>query len=278
MKQIIERKPGDAPMTGMVTSESSPRFRRRAITVSIMVHAGLLVALLCWYIPHRESKPSQASSVPTGNDGQSSNPSGYSTAPVSNPKIPAAQIQSSLKSTLEQIDNLPDEQKLTELEKNLRRLNAISDPESVVQTSHVIADALQLVPGPMPLEENPTGSFDSETAQIHDVIRARNDKGNWTYKSVLVDSDGRTQTVAMPLVEGETTYNTFQQMKKYPMAAGIYRQLVMPMLQKMIAAMDVAEREALKTGRDQNDGNTDRLPDPIGSLPSDEQDAASAER
>ena len=44
------------------------------------------------------------------------------------------------------------------------------------------------------------------------------------------------------------------------------------------AAMDVAEREALKTVRDQNNGNTDRLLDPIGSLPSDGQDEATAER
>ena len=40
----------------------------------------------------------------------------------------------------------------------------------------------------------------------------------------------------MTQAEGEAIYETFQQMKKFPVAAGIYRSVVMPMIQKTLEA------------------------------------------
>ena len=139
---------------------------------------------------------------------------------------------------------MSDERKLSELEKNLARLQAIATEESVREVTNLIAGSLDLDPGPLPAEQPPGGAFDPETAQLHDVARERRENGKWEYTSVLVDASGRTQTVTMSEAEGETAYRTFEQLKRYPMAEGIYRQLVMPMIQKMIRASELTERAA----------------------------------
>ena len=40
--------------------------------------------------------------------------------------------------------------------------------------------------------------------------------------------------------EGETVYQTFQTMKRFPMAQGLYRSVVMPLMQKMLDSKDAA--------------------------------------
>ena len=52
----------------------------------------------------------------------------------------------------------------------------------------------------------------------------------------MVDDSGREMEVPMTEAEGEGMYQTFQQMKKFPVAAGIYRKVVMPMIQKTLEA------------------------------------------
>ena len=264
--------------TKLVTGAStvSRRVRRRAFVFSILFHSALLIALLFWYLPHRGVDDSPAVEHGSSGGGKDVAQQRYSIPPVSNPEVPADQMDASVQSMLDQINDLPDDQKLSELEKNLKRLNSISNAESVSQASQTIAKTLSLAPGAVPRSESPSGIFDSETAQIHDVIRERDGDTGWSYKSVLVDSAGRTQTVAMPPGEGETSYNTFQQLKNYPMAEGIYRQLVMAMLQKMIGAMDVAKQEALRSQRTRPDQDSDRAVEPTSGAPADDEDGSAA--
>lgn len=229
------------------------RNHRRAILISVLVHLGLLVSLLCWYIPHRsktEALPDRQSAASDSGDPVTSRtpPSSPST---SGEDVPAEQIQASLESAMEQTGGLSTEQKLSELEKNLKRLNSISSPESIQDTTDKIAETLGLSSGPTPSSKPAQGAFDTATAQIHDVTRARQEDGSWIYHTVLVDKAGRTQQVELAEAEGKSTYNTFQQLKKFPMAEGIYRQLVMPMLQSVLDAADAADKQAHRLKQEQ---------------------------
>ena len=143
--------------------------------------------------------------------------------------------------------NCRTNKKLSELEKNLKRLDRVSDAESVEQVTTTIADTLGL--DTQTYQRKPTvaeGPFDPSTAQIEDVTRTKSDDGTWVYESVLVDAEGRRQNVPMSESDGETTYEAFQQMKRFPMAEGIYRSVVMPLIQKTIAAAEIAKEAAAK--------------------------------
>lgn len=94
-----------------------------------------------------------------------------------------------------------------------------------------------------------SGSFDTDTSQLQEVIRTQDESGRWQYESVLVDAEGRTMTVPMSAAEGETVYNTFESMKQFPMAEGIYRGVVMPLLQRMVKARELAVKAASEAER-----------------------------
>ncbi len=229
------------------------RNRRRAILISVLFHAVLLFALLWWYIPRRSNTAASSSkqSALSGSSGQAPVKEPRLLAATSGEHVPSEQIKASLESAMEQTDGLSNERKLSELEKNLNRLNSISSPESIQATTDKIAETLGLASGPSPSPSPAQGPFDTGTAQIHDVTRTRQENGSWSYHSMLVDKDGRTQSVELTEAEGEVTYSTFQQLKKFPMAEGIYRQLVMPMLQSVLDAADAAEEQARRLRQEQ---------------------------
>ena len=224
--------------------------RKRAIVLSIAFHAVAAVVLLCWYVPRHQAKPGSermAATAATVGDSSIADQRGGDPGipkPSESVEVAPEEIQASLKTQMEAVEKLSDEQKLSELEKNLKRLDAISNPESVRQVTDTIADSLGLEPGNVPAENPIEGTFDADTAQLHDVEKVADETGGFRYESVLVDSQGRTQRVPMSVADGETAYNAFQQMKRYPMAAGIYRQIVMPLVQRMIEATEAAQRAA----------------------------------
>jgi hypothetical protein len=228
---------------------------RPAIIVSVVVHLVLAAVLLFWYLPKRnqaDSETRQASATaPASQRGESQKPP--PPEPVAD--VPNEQIEKSVQSQIEQVKQLPDEKKLSELEKNLRRLDAIANPESVEDVSGKIASTLGLNTEQYQPKATPAaGVFDANTAQLQDVTRTRSASGMWQYESVLVDAGGRTMKVPMSAAEGETVYNTFEQMKKFPLAQGIYRSVVMPLIQKMLSAEDAASKASIAAERlQQND-------------------------
>ena len=215
---------------------------RRAIIVSIVAHLVGVIALLCWYIPANKPQISDQSSAAneSSNDTSPRNPP----APVK-PAAPEGdgvsgdQIQKSLESQIEAVKQIPDEQKLDQLEKNLKRLESISSPESASEAAAKVSSSLGLDSDQYATkkpEDIAPGKIDLNKAQLADVKRTRNPKGGWDYVSTLVDDSGREMEVPMTEAEGEAVYETFQQMKKFPVAAGIYRSVVMPMIQKTLEA------------------------------------------
>ena len=215
---------------------------RRAIIVSIVVHLIGVIALLCWYLP--ANKPQLADQSPAANE--SSNDTAPRNPPA--PVKPAASrgddvsddaIQKSLESQIEAVKQIPDERKLDQLEKNLKRLESISTPESASKAAAKVSSSLGLdsdqYAAKKPDDVAP-GKIDINKAQLADVRRTRNPEGGWSYVSTLVDDSGREMEVPITEAEGEAMYQTFQQMKRFPAAAGIYRSVVMPMIQKTLEA------------------------------------------
>jgi hypothetical protein len=218
--------------------------KRIALAVSLTLHAVLLLVLMFWYLPQRgnpntASVAEQSQDVNTAETAKAPPRSESPAQPVEPPQadVPEEQIRASVESQVEQAERLPDERKLSELEKNLRRLDSIADEQAVQETSAAVAESLGLDSNQYaPKPETAAGTFDASTAQIDDVLRTGNEQSGWRYESVMVDAAGRKLTVPIPPAEGERLYQTFELMKRYPAASGIYRGVVMPMIQKMLAA------------------------------------------
>ena len=110
-----------------------------------------------------------------------------------------------------------------------------------------------------PSEESVDGPFDFNTAQIYDVHRNATADGQWEYVSVLLDANGRTLEVTMDAADGESVYRTMQTLNANPLAAQLYRQITMPLLDKLArtrrqiqqaASSAVAAEQELKASPD----------------------------
>lgn len=230
---------------------------KRAVLISVAFHAALLVSLLFWYRPDPGPSSSDNETSPTSTpdpivktESKLLVESGDQDA--SKPlDVPEEQIRKSIESRISDASKVPDRVKLSSLDKNLKRLDAIADPQSVNQLTEKIASTMGLdsqayQPKPNDAEKfssNPaeaSSSFDFDTAQLTDVTRSMGDDGQWIYESELLDRNGNVLTVPMTQSEGAKVYDVFAKLNQYPMAAGIYRSVVMPMLQKMTEAEQVA--------------------------------------
>ncbi|MGB7346869.1 MAG: hypothetical protein WBD20_21785, partial [Pirellulaceae bacterium] len=228
--------PASAP--GIVAADRvTPKTSRLrwALIVSLIGHAVLLVVLLFWYLPNRnaDTTTKDASVAKTQAPAQTDRPAPPPElmTPHSGNEIPAEQIEKSIESQIDAVKKLPDEAKLSELDKNLKRLKSIATEQSVQQVTEKIGSTLGLdTQQYQPKNDVPEGRFDFDTAQLSDVTKRKGEKGNWIYDATLIDSKGRTSQVELSAAEGETMHEVFTKMKKYPMAAGIYRSVVMPML------------------------------------------------
>ena len=214
--------------------------RRTALLVSIIFHAILACVLVFWYLPSR-SGTKTAQQVSGNSSGSSSKKPQKPAPPKPMEAVDPEQIQKSLDSQIKAVDSLSEEKKRSELEKNLRRLDSIANTDSVVKTSKTVANAIGLDSDtynqPKP---SAAGPIDVSTSQLEDIQRTKSDTGQWQYEAIMVDAKGRTARVPMSQTDGESVYQTFQTMKRYPMAKGIYRNVVMPLLQKMMDAEDAA--------------------------------------
>ena len=233
------------------TGRASKSPRRRAILISVAFHIVLAAALLFYYLPSPTTSVGSPAPLASTSDRSSEQAAPSTDRPPPPAPIDAVdeqQIRQSVESQIEQFESIPEERKLSELEKNLQRLEAVSDRESVNEVAATIAGSLGIDAGQYSAKTVPAdGAFDHESAQLQDVTRKADKDGSWRYESTMVDSQGRTMTVPMNAAEAETVYATFQQMKKYPLAEGIYRGVVMPLLQKMMEADRAARQTAIET-------------------------------
>lgn len=224
------------------SSRRSQRIRR-AIVVSVVAHVIGVISLLYWYTP--AANPQLTKDSPSTTDPSSDREPRNPPPPAVTPNaprgddVPKSEIQKSLEAQIEAVKQIPDDQKLDQLEKNIKRLESVSNPKAVNDIAAKITSSLGLdseqYSAKKPEDVLP-GKIDLSKAQLADVTRTRNPDGGWDYVSTLVDDSGREMQVPVTEAEGEAMYEAFQQMKKFPMAAGLYRKVVMPMLQKMVEA------------------------------------------
>ena len=232
------------------TSQGKRASRYRvAIIASVVFHVLLVFVLLFWYLPKLYKPTPNAVTAASNDDGASSGTTQQAT-PETTANVPDELIEASVQMQIDQSESMSDEEKLTELEKNLKRLESIASPKSVEAISQKVGSTLGLdTQQYQPKKDAAAGEFDVGTAQMTDVSRVKNAAGNWEYQAVMVDAQGRTMDVPITAQDGESLYQVFQNIKKFPMAAGIYRSVVMPMVQKIIQAQDAAQKTAKEAER-----------------------------
>jgi hypothetical protein len=204
---------------------------RLALVGSILFHIALAALLVTWYFP---SQTPQSDVVNIGDQTDAVAVLTPRELPPAN-DVPSEQIETSLRSAIDSVADASDERKLSELERNVRRLEQVASESSIGEVSEAIRSATGLEErASAPATAEVGGPFDFDSAQFHDVTRHANEKGEWVYRSILLDSKGRTIEVDLTQSEGKTAYETMQMVKASPFAETIYRSMVMPMLDKLV--------------------------------------------
>jgi len=205
---------------------------RRAIFASIGFHVVLVILLLAWYFPVNRETAARTSAT---DEAVASSIEDRSAPMIEAARVPPPQIDSSIRSSIENAALVSDQRKLSELEKNVRRLDQITSDQSIAEIGKVVQSATGLAPrAGVPSDGPVAGEFDFDSAQFHDVTRQTDSTGQWVYRSVLVDAEGRTLEVELGAEEGKTAYDTMSMVKQSPFAETIYRTMVMPMIDKLI--------------------------------------------
>lgn len=124
---------------------------------------------------------------------------------------------------------------LDRLDQMSQRLNQVSSPSSVGELAGVFQQFVgSKQRAHQPVEPSTPGEFDHGTAQFHDVKRYAKEPHGWRYVAVLLDAAGRTIEVDMDELEGERAYVTLERIKTNPLLEQVYRQILMPLLDKML--------------------------------------------
>ncbi|HBJ38426.1 MAG TPA: hypothetical protein DDZ51_27470 [Planctomycetaceae bacterium] len=240
-----------AAMVDATKPKSTPL--RWAIIASVAFHVALVAVFLVWYFPRHlpadshampDRKPEnhadesfvrgEPNSGPIGPQHSGINQSSAKSPPPAD-NVPAEQIESSIRNAIENNSTISEERKLTELQKNVQRLEQVVSESSIAEVGQAIRSASALEDrASMPAAKPVGGDFDFDSAQFHDVSREMDENGKWIYRSILLDAKGRTVEVELPESEGKTAYETMQMVKASPFAEAVYRSMVMPMLDKLI--------------------------------------------
>lgn len=150
--------------------------------------------------------------------------------------VAGEQVQEAIEAAIDTAGRASQSKKLTELERNLSRLEQIASEESVEQIGAKVRDTLGLEPRASTPGGGPLGgSFDHDTAQFQDIVRVNRADGKEAYRCVMIDREGRTMEIEIDPEQGKVAYDTMQMIKRSPLGDAVYRTLVMPMLDKLLA-------------------------------------------
>lgn len=127
------------------------------------------------------------------------------------------------------------EDSLNRLQQMTGQLDKVSNPESLKALSNQLNRWLGTSSrADTPAPQKPAGEFDFSTAQLHDVLRHQREGGSYDYRSILIDSAGRTLEVPLGEDEGARLYRIWELVKKNPLLETVYRQVVMGLLDSLI--------------------------------------------
>lgn len=253
---------------------ASPRRRslRGAVIVSFLFHGCLLVALLV-YRPWQDAEvaPEQAAAlsatsaadggVSTSGARPSEAEQGFGSGTASE------EVKARLDQSVAESQQRPDEENLRQLQQQIEQLDRLASQESIDQLAARFRDWL----GTRRRAERPAdapvaGKFDASTGQLFEVARVEQPDGRYAYRSVLCDAQGRTMEVEMDAVEGQRAYQTMTLLRRSPLAENLYRQIAVPLLDKML--YDPARKDPIGSSLEASDPVSESTVAPAG--PSDE--------
>ena len=229
------------------TSEIAAHKRKRpfvsGVVASVCLHVSAVVALIVipylvwlWTLANSLQDDPQITIVATIEEEQSEQPPAPAIE-MSTEASPATEvhIRKLINKRVEQATQRPEEENLDDFAKQARRLEKISDAESIEAMSDKFHQWLGTKKrASQPAAEPVAGKFDFDSAQIHEVRREQAEDGTWSYICVLVDAEGRSMETELDDIEGEKQYRTFQRLKQFPLAEKVYREIAMPLLDKML--------------------------------------------
>ena len=144
---------------------------------------------------------------------------------------PSGGLRRLVHSRIRQASGRPSRETIRDLDRMTRRLETFVSPESLgeitrrLQSEFGPSAALQVV-----ARDADRAEFDAESAHIQDAYR---DTTTQTYIAVLVDRAGQRLDVPLDDVQGERLAGLMRWMKSHPLVDGIYRNIVMGILDRM---------------------------------------------
>jgi hypothetical protein len=226
------------------------RCRRCGWAISLLVHAALAAGLAAWTFQPwwladwaaRNDRRIQLT-MAAGEAAEAAEPTTPEVRIVSDPaEVTAELVQNRLAEVVADAESLSEADKLARLDALSERLTQVADEGSIQALSGVMQSFLGTQSrATQPAEEKPPGEFDFETAQFHDIQRTPKEPDGFRYVTVLLDAAGRTLEVEVSEHEGQPIYETMQRIKANPLLEQVYRQIVMPLLDQLMAGMKQAQ-------------------------------------
>lgn len=246
-----------------VRSSSAPRFSlRRAIRLSIaaslVTHAALLGVLISTkVVGYRNQRPLRTIDVPGAASGGETADVSSATPVIATPAVKptststaAGRVADRLSESIASSQQHSVAENLDKLAEMSGQLRQVSSADSLRELAAEFRGWMGLQqraaepvaqPASTPAEESdtPVGkdqpTFDYQTAQFHAVERQETSPGQFEYSAILIDSQGRTHTVPLSAEEGRPLYELLLRVRENPLLDQVYRQLAMPLLDKLIA-------------------------------------------
>lgn len=161
-------------------------------------------------------------------------------SPTVNPAAPdlEAMIRARLDREIDSAQQQPSEDLLHKLEQLGTNLEKVSTEVGVGEVAGMLQKSLgikQRSSVPSSGGDIPPGPFDHSTAQVESVSRSTDPEGTVAYLAMMVDAAGHRLVVPLDEAEGKQLYETFELMKRFPLLEQVYRQVMMGLLDKMLA-------------------------------------------
>jgi hypothetical protein len=209
---------------------------RIAVAASVALHVVLLGAIVAWQFGRRSAGEEARDAAAVASAETTADVAAAAHRSRPSPTVTSGQIKATLDEAQQKVAGQSTADQLAELERQAARLEDLASEKSI---SEIAVEFDEWIPtserASEPSAAPVAGEFDFDTAQIHDVLRTAADDGQWNYRTVLVDAEGRTFEVEIDRVEGEKTYATFESLKKFPLANQVYRQIAMRLIDKALA-------------------------------------------
>jgi hypothetical protein len=213
-----------------------PRALRTGMAVSLLLHLGVAASLSSTRLFEPASLQTPVTVVARwGPAATSSRPEARTGSVLTEvSQVTAGLVQTRLNDALRQQQNAKPDEQLQRIERMGQQLRQLSTPDSLDEISQKFSSWMGYsTRASQPAVKPPSGEFDFDTAQIHDVIRRERFGGGYRYFAMMLDSQGRTSEAELDAASGETMYQLMQRIHNNPLLSQVYRQIFMPLADQL---------------------------------------------